>query len=237
MTRWGDDSEPGWIDPAERAGHPAGGDPTVPAGEPTVPAGEPTEFLPPGGGPPGGPPGGPGGPGGPGDEDDEAARRRRLIWIMVGLGAAAVIIVVLLVLLLSGGGGGKTASTSTSTSTSTSSTTTTTLRPTTTTHATTPPTTAASAAVTISSFNVPATVTCSAPTSIAISWATPHATSVILSIDGAAYKTYSGPAGADSVPFACNGKTHTYAITAKNATSNATRSSTVTGVPATTTTT
>jgi len=235
MPRWGDESEPGWIDPAERAGHPPGGDPTVPAGEPTVPAGEPTEFLPPGGGPPGGPPGGPGGPGGPGDEDDEAARRRRLIWIMVGAGAVAVIIAVLLVLLLTGGGSGKTASTTTSSS-STSSTTTTTLPATTTTHATTPPTTAAPA-VSISSFNVPSTVTCSAPTPIAVSWATHNATSVILSIDGAAYKTYSGPAGADSVPFACNGKTHTYAITAKSATSNATRSSTVTEIPATTTTT
>ncbi len=227
MEGWGDESEPGWIDPAERAAqHPAGGDPTVPAGE----AGEPTEYLPPGGGPPGGPPG-PGGPGGPGAEDDEAARRKRLIWILAAAGAAAVIIAVLLVLLLTGGGGGKTASTTTSTS----STTTTTL-PATTTHATTAPTTAAPV-VSINSFNVPSTVTCSAPTQIAISWATNNATSVILSIDGAAYKTYSGPAGAESVPFACNGKTHTYTITAKNASSNATRSSTVTEVPATTTTT
>jgi hypothetical protein len=82
---------------------------------------------------------------------------------------------------------------------------------------------------TIASFNVPTTVNCSSPTTINISWSTSNATQVVISIDGPGpYKTYSGPSGADSVPFACDGNPHTYMITAKNSSGQTTRTVTVT---------
>lgn len=69
-------------------------------------------------------------------------------------------------------------------------------------------------AVDITAFTVPSTVRCTGPTSIGVSWTTSNATQVALSIDGSIYRTYTGPSGADTVPFACNGATHTYKITA-----------------------
>jgi hypothetical protein len=68
----------------------------------------------------------------------------------------------------------------------------------------------------INSFNVPNTVNCTGPTTIGVSWTTNDATQVVLSIDGSIFRTYTGPSGADTVPFACNGATHSYVITAKN---------------------
>jgi hypothetical protein len=90
----------------------------------------------------------------------------------------------------------------------------------------------------IASFSVPKTVTCSSSTTIQISWVTVNATEVVISIDGPGpYKTYPGPRGSDSVPFACDGRPHTYMITAKGASGQATRTVTVTRAMATTTTT
>jgi hypothetical protein len=93
-------------------------------------------------------------------------------------------------------------------------------------------------AVNINSFNVPSTVNCSGPTTIGVSWSTTNASQVILSIDGLVpYKTYSGPSGADTVPFACNGATHTYTIIAKSSTgAQSTQTQTVTQISTTTTT-
>jgi len=92
-------------------------------------------------------------------------------------------------------------------------------------------------AVSISSFNIPSTVTCSGPTTIGVSWTTTNANEVVLSIDGPApYKTYSGSSGADTVPFACNGAPHTYTLTAKRtAGGQATQTQTVTQLTAPTT--
>ena len=91
--------------------------------------------------------------------------------------------------------------------------------------------------VSITSFNVPSTVTCSGPTTIGVSWSTTNATEVVLSIDGPApFKTYSGSSGADTVPFACNGASHTYTLTAKRAGgAQATQTQTVTQLAAPTT--
>jgi hypothetical protein len=93
-------------------------------------------------------------------------------------------------------------------------------------------------AVNISSFNVPSTVNCSGPTTIGVSWSTTNATQVVLSIDGSVpYKTYTGPTGADTVPFACNGAPHRYTITAKSSTGGqATQTQTVTPISPPTTT-
>jgi hypothetical protein len=91
--------------------------------------------------------------------------------------------------------------------------------------------------VSISSFNVPSTVTCSGPTTIGVSWTTSNANEVILSIDGPApYKTYPGSSGADTVPFACNGAPHTYTLTARRTGGGqATQTQTVTPLTAPTT--
>jgi hypothetical protein len=93
-------------------------------------------------------------------------------------------------------------------------------------------------AVNISSFNVPSTVNCSGPTTIGVSWSTTNATQVILSIDGSVpFKTYSGPTGADTIPFACNGVNHTYTLTAKSSSgAQATQTQTVTQISTPTTT-
>ena len=176
--------------------------------DPTVPAGDSTQYMP--------PPRGPGGPPGPGGPED-SGRQRTILFVIAGI--LVVVVVVLLIILLTSSGSSNTTSPSTSTSSST-------------TTATTAP-----AQVAIQSFNVPSTVTCSSPTTISVSWSATNATQVVLSIDGAgAYKTYSGPTGADSVPFACDGHTHTYTITAKDATSQQSRSSTVTQISPPTTT-
>jgi hypothetical protein len=92
--------------------------------------------------------------------------------------------------------------------------------------------------VSIKSFNVPTTVPCSGPTTIGVSWTTSNTTQVVLSIDGSVpFKTYPGSNGADTVPFACNGQSHQYTITAKSSNgTQATQTQTVTQISTSTTT-
>jgi hypothetical protein len=92
--------------------------------------------------------------------------------------------------------------------------------------------------VSIKSFNVPTTVPCSGPTTIGVSWTTSNTTQVVLSIDGSVpFKTYPGSNGADTVPFACNGQSHQYTITAKASNgAQATQTQTVTQISTSTTT-
>lgn len=72
-----------------------------------------------------------------------------------------------------------------------------------------------STATSIASFSAPSQVSCTTSTSITLSWATRNATSVTISIDGPGiYSTYPAN-GSASVPFACDGKPHTYLLTAK----------------------
>jgi hypothetical protein len=73
----------------------------------------------------------------------------------------------------------------------------------------------ASTSPSIASFSAPSSVTCKAATTITLSWSTKNATSVTISIDGPGiFSTYS-PNGSASVPFACDGHSHTYLLTAK----------------------
>lgn len=70
-------------------------------------------------------------------------------------------------------------------------------------------------ATAIASFSAPSTVNCTSATTITLSWTTRNATSVTISIDGPGiYNTYPAN-GSASVPFACDGKSHTYLLTAK----------------------
>ncbi len=90
--------------------------------------------------------------------------------------------------------------------------------------------------VTISSFTVPSTVNCNSPTTIGVSWSTSNASTVQLSIDGAVFKTYSGSNGSDVVPFACNGRSHTYTLLAQDSSgAHATQTQTVTQISSPTT--
>lgn len=207
MSRWDDDEGQFGDAPTERG--PVERPPVSSGGyagyDATVPAGDSTQYMP----PPGGPGDGPPGTGGP----DDRNRRQRMILFWVA-GILAAIIIVLLILLLTSSGSSNSTSTSTSSSTSTSTATTT--------------ATTTVAGVSVQSFNTPSTVTCSSATTISVSWSAPNATQVTLSIDGAgAFKTYSGPTGADSVPFACDGHSHTYTITARNSVSSQSRTQTV----------
>lgn len=91
--------------------------------------------------------------------------------------------------------------------------------------------------VSIDSFTVPATVPCSGPTTIGVSWTATNAKQVLLTVDGVAVKTYPGNSAADSVPFICNGAPHTYAIQATGTNNSvATKTQTVTAVVTSTTT-
>jgi hypothetical protein len=79
-----------------------------------------------------------------------------------------------------------------------------------------------SATPTISSFSAPGQVTCKAATTITLSWTTKNATSATISIDGPGiYNTYPAN-GSASVPFACDGHSHTYLLTAKGSKGTAT---------------
>ncbi|HEY6318445.1 MAG TPA: hypothetical protein VI462_11230 [Acidimicrobiia bacterium] len=210
MSRWDDDDDGRFGDaptergPAERPPVSSGGD----AGyEATVGAGDGTQYMP----PPRPPGGGPPDAGGP---EDDNRRQRRILFVVAGV--LAVIIIVLLIILLTSSGSSNTTSPTTSTSSTSTATTT---------------ATTATAQVSIQSFNTPSTVSCSSATTISVSWSAPNATQVTLSIDGGgAFKTYSGPTGADSVPFACDGHSHTYTITARNGVSSQSRTQTVTQI-------
>jgi hypothetical protein len=209
MSRWDDDDDGRFGDaPTERAPIERAPVSSGPYGDETIRAGDHTEYMPPPRGPGGGPPGA--------DGPEADGRRQRLILFWVA-GILAVIIIVLLIILLTSSGGSNSTSSSTSTSTSTSTATTT--------------ATTTVAGVSIQSFNTPSTVTCPSATTISVSWSAPNATQVTLSIDGAgAFKTYSVPTGADSVPFACDGHSHTYTITARNSVSSQSRTQTVTQI-------
>ena len=74
-------------------------------------------------------------------------------------------------------------------------------------------------------------VSCSAPTMIELKWTGVGVSSVVLSIDGKAFATYGGGAQDHLEYFACDGKPHTYALTAKTGTTTATASAVVRSVP------
>ena len=57
-------------------------------------------------------------------------------------------------------------------------------------------------------------VQCNAPTSIELKWTSTGATSVALSIDGILFAGYGGGAQDHLEPLACDGKSHTYLLTA-----------------------
>jgi hypothetical protein len=74
-------------------------------------------------------------------------------------------------------------------------------------------------------------VSCSAPTMIELKWTGVGVSSVVLSIDGKPFATYGGGAQDHLEYFACDGKPHTYAISAKTGTTTATASAVVRSVP------
>jgi hypothetical protein len=79
----------------------------------------------------------------------------------------------------------------------------------------------------IGSFSAPSQVSCTTSTSIHLAWTTKGATSVTISIDGPGiYATYAAN-GSASVPFACDGKSHTYLLTAKGPNGSVTSTRTV----------
>jgi ABC-type Fe3+-hydroxamate transport system substrate-binding protein len=97
----------------------------------------------------------------------------------------------------------------TSTSTSTSTTGATTV------PATSAPTTTAPASVRITGFTVsPAAPVCNSPTEIQLAWTATGATTVELAIDGQKFASYPGGHQSPLEYFACDGKAHTYLLTA-----------------------
>jgi hypothetical protein len=71
-------------------------------------------------------------------------------------------------------------------------------------------------------------VHCNAPTSIELKWTSSLATSVELSIDGARFATFGGGAQDHLEYFACDGKPHTYLLTARSGSATATATQVVT---------
>jgi hypothetical protein len=133
------------------------------------------------------------------------------------------------------GSGRKAAAPSTSTTTSSSSITTTTTEPelSSTTSATQPATTTTPSTVQssmrISEFRVsPASPVCNAPTMIQLDWTATGASAVDLSIDGKPFATYGGGAQSHLEYYACDGKPHTYLLTARAGSATATASRVVT---------
>jgi hypothetical protein len=104
-------------------------------------------------------------------------------------------------------------STEPETSSSTSSTAATTVP--TTTPTTGAPTTPAATGVRISGYTVsPASPVCNSPTEIQLSWTSAGAATVDLAIDGQKFASYPGGAQTHLEYFACDGKAHTYLLTA-----------------------
>jgi ABC-type Fe3+-hydroxamate transport system substrate-binding protein len=100
-------------------------------------------------------------------------------------------------------------STAPETSTSTSTTGATTV------PATSAPTTTAPASVRITGFTVsPAAPVCNSPTEIQLAWTATGATTVDLAIDGQKFASYPGGHQSPLEYFACDGKAHTYLLTA-----------------------
>jgi cytoskeletal protein RodZ len=103
-------------------------------------------------------------------------------------------------------------------SSSTSSPETTTVPTTATTGAPTTRTTPAASGVRISGYTVsPASPVCNSPTEIQLSWTAAGAATVDLAIDGQKFASYPGGAQTHLEYFACDGKAHTYLLTARGA--------------------
>src|SRR5437763_10144183 len=144
---------------------------------------------------------------------------------------------VLALVSLAGCGSGSKAtvpSTTTTTSSSIPVTTTTTTEPSSTTAATpaatsTTTSTVVRSSVQISEFTVsPAAPVCNAPTMIQLQWTTVGASSVDLSIDGKPFATFGGGAQSHLEYYACDGKPHTYVVTARAGAATATATRVVT---------
>ena len=121
-----------------------------------------------------------------------------------------------------------TTTTASSTVPDTTTTTTTELPPTTAATTIAPSTTASTSAqssVRISGFSVsPARPVCNAPTMIQLQWTAVGAASVDLSIDGKAFASYGGGSQSHLEYYACDGKPHTYLLTARSGSTTATAS-------------
>jgi serine/threonine-protein kinase len=148
-----------------------------------------------------------GGDGGPGNNR----------WWWIAALAIIAIAAVIIVFVLASNGDDDDTSPTTSSSTSTS----TTVAPTTTTEASTttrPATTTTAATPTgapqITSFSGPDSVECNAPTEVELSWATENATRTTISIDGPGVFAEYGPNMTTLLPFACDGDSHSYTLTA-----------------------
>jgi predicted metalloprotease len=175
-------------------------------------------------GEPGGPPPIPPAPGG--DDGDGDGGNARWWWIAV---AAVVVIgiVILVIVLLAGGDDDDDSSAATTSSSTSPSSTSTTQPPDTTTQ---PPetTTTVPAAPEISSFTGPDSVRCDADTNVQLSWSTENANRTTISIDGTQFGEF-GPSQSQSLPFTCDGNSHTYLLTAFGANNRSvTESKTVT---------
>jgi hypothetical protein len=155
--------------------------------------------------------------------------------------ALAAAVAVLVVFGLAGCSSGHKSSgsvTTTSSSTTTSAPTTTTASSSTTKSSTTTTspqtaTTKQSVTVRISGISVSPSspVSCNAPTQIELKWTATLATSVDLSIDGTRFATYNGGAQDHLEYFACDGKPHTYTLTARSGSASAIASRVVTSTP------
>jgi hypothetical protein len=153
------------------------------------------------------------------------------------MGRLAVLLspVLALVSLAGCGGGDKATVPSTSTTASSSipvSTTTTELSSTTSATPAATSTTTSSvvrSSVRISDFSVsPAAPVCNAPTMIQLQWTAVGASSVDLSIDGKPFASFGGGAQSHLEYYACDGKPHTYVLTARAGSATATASRVVT---------
>ena len=81
----------------------------------------------------------------------------------------------------------------------------------------------------VSDFSVsPASPVCNAPTMIQLQWTAVGASSVDLAIDGKPFATFGGGAQSHLEYYACDGKPHTYLLTARAGSATATASRVVT---------
>jgi hypothetical protein len=82
-----------------------------------------------------------------------------------------------------------------------------------------PPTTGSSGPATapaITAFHAPAGIRCAFATRVEVSWATTNAAGVELAVDGGPGPfLFAGPQGTATLPFACDGSSHTYTLTAR----------------------
>ena len=142
---------------------------------------------------------------------------------------AGVAVAVLAVFVLAGCSSGHKSSPPTTSSTDSTTTTTETASSTSTTSSSSttippPTTTGSSSSVRITDFTVTPSspISCNSPTEVELKWTGSRATSVVLSIDGSPFATYAGGAQDHLEPFACDGKAHTYLLTARAGSATAT---------------